>query len=216
MTCGNFRLDFCLPLAMDRTPSGVACGKSLTPIWTSAGHSVNSLKPRQNRHSDNTVSSCNSLYATIIIVLELLPIELWFLASDWWAFNIASGCSLAPNGRQADPEQLVAGGYFTALGEHYHYNDMIMSAVSSQITSISTVCSSVESGAVQRKHQSSASLAFVRGIHRWPMNSPHKRPVTRKMFLFDDVIMAPQLREVVYSWIVCLWWRICSVICVGN
>ena len=41
----------------------------------------------------------------------------------------------------------------------------------------------------QRKHQSSASLAFMRGIHRWPMNFPHKRPVTRKMFPFDNVIM---------------------------
>ena len=40
----------------------------------------------------------------------------------------------------------------------------------------------------QRKHKSSASLAFVRGIHRWPVNSPHKGPVTRKMFSFDDVI----------------------------
>ena len=40
-------------------------------------------------------------------------------------------------------------------------------------------------GADQRKHQSSASLAFV----RWPVNSPHKGPVTRKMFPFDDVIM---------------------------
>ena len=49
----------------------------------------------------------------------------------------------------------------------------------------STVCSDAD----QRKHQSSASLAFVRGIHRWPVNSPHKGPVTRKMFLFDDVIM---------------------------
>ena len=39
-------------------------------------------------------------------------------------------------------------------------------------------------GADQKKHQSSASLVFVRGIHRWPMNSPHKRPVTRKMFPF--------------------------------
>ena len=45
------------------------------------------------------------------------------------------------------------------------------------------------SGADQRKHQSSASLALVRGIHRWPVNSPHKWPVTRKKFLFDDVIM---------------------------
>ena len=49
--------------------------------------------------------------------------------------------------------------------------------------------SSVYSGADQRKHRSSASLAFVRGIHRSPVNSPHKWPVTRKMFPFDDVIM---------------------------
>ena len=45
------------------------------------------------------------------------------------------------------------------------------------------------SGADQSKHQSSVSLAFVQGIHRWPVNSPHKWPVTRKMFPFDDVIM---------------------------
>ena len=51
------------------------------------------------------------------------------------------------------------------------------------------VYSTVYSGTDQRKHQSSASLAFVRGIHRWPVNSPHKWPVTRKMFPFDDVIM---------------------------
>ena len=44
-------------------------------------------------------------------------------------------------------------------------------------------------GADQRKHQSSASLAFVRGIHRRPVNSPHKWPVTRKMLPFHDVIM---------------------------
>ena len=46
----------------------------------------------------------------------------------------------------------------------------------------------VYSGADQRKHQSSASPAFVRGIHRWPMNSPHKWPVTREMFPSDDVM----------------------------
>ena len=45
------------------------------------------------------------------------------------------------------------------------------------------------SSADQRKHQSSASLAFVRGIHRWPVNSTHKGLVTRKMFPFDDIIM---------------------------
>ena len=70
-----------------------------------------------------------------------------------------------------------------------HYNDAIMSAMASQITSLTTVYSTVYSGTDERKHQSSASLAFVRGIHRWPVNFSHKGPVTRKMFPFDDVIM---------------------------
>ena len=61
--------------------------------------------------------------------------------------------------------------------------------MASQITSLTIVFSTVYSGADQIKHQSSVSLAFVRGIHRWPVNSPHKEPVTRKMFPFDDVIM---------------------------
>ena len=63
-----------------------------------------------------------------------------------------------------------------------------MGAIASQITSLGLVCSTVYAGADQRKNQSSASLAFVRGIHRWPVNSPHKWPVTRKMFQFDEVI----------------------------
>ena len=71
----------------------------------------------------------------------------------------------------------------------HHYNDVIMGAIASQITSLAIVYSIVYSDTDQRKHQSSASLAFVRGIHRGPVNSPHKRPVTRKMFPFDDVII---------------------------
>ena len=70
-----------------------------------------------------------------------------------------------------------------------HYNDVIMSAMTSQITSLTIVYWTYYSGADQRKHQSSASRAFVRGIHWWPVNSPHKRPVTRKLLPFDDVIM---------------------------
>ena len=64
-----------------------------------------------------------------------------------------------------------------------------MGTIASQITSLTIVYWTVYSGADQSKHQSSASLAFVRGIHRGPVNSPHKWPVTRKMFPFDDVIM---------------------------
>ena len=70
-----------------------------------------------------------------------------------------------------------------------HCCDVIMSTIASQITRVSIICSIVCSGADQRKYQSSASLAFVRGIHRWPVNSPHKGLVTQKMFPFDDVIM---------------------------
>ena len=70
-----------------------------------------------------------------------------------------------------------------------HYDDVIMGAMASQITSLTIVDSTVYHGADQSKHQSSASLAFVWGIHRGPVNSPHKWPVTRKMFPFDDVIM---------------------------
>ena len=68
-----------------------------------------------------------------------------------------------------------------------HYYDVIMGTVASQITSLMIVYSTVYSDADQRKHQSSASLAFVWEI-RWPVNSPHKWPLTRKMFPFDDVI----------------------------
>ena len=64
-----------------------------------------------------------------------------------------------------------------------------MGEVASQITSLTIAYSAADSDADQRKHQSSAPLAFVRGIHREPVNSPHKWPVTRKMFPFDDVIM---------------------------
>ena len=61
-----------------------------------------------------------------------------------------------------------------------HYGDVIMGAIASQITNLRIAYSTVHSEADQRKHQSSASLAFVRGINRWPVNSPHKWPITRK------------------------------------
>ena len=73
-----------------------------------------------------------------------------------------------------------------------------MTTMASQITSLTIVYSTVYSGADQRKHQSSESLAFVRGIHRGPGNSPHKWPATPKMFPFDDVIMI--LRNADKTW----------------
>ena len=87
-----------------------------------------------------------------------------------------------------------------------------MGAIASQITSLTIVYSTVYSDADQRKHQSSATLAFVQGIHRGPVNSPHKGPVTWKMFPFDDVIImtsnlvAPISRRehLPWAWMVCL------------
>ena len=67
----------------------------------------------------------------------------------------------------------------------YHYSD----AMAPQITGLTIVYSIVFSGADHRNHQTSASRAFVWGMHRWPVNSPHIGPVTRNMFPFDDVIM---------------------------
>ena len=64
----------------------------------------------------------------------------------------------------------------------FHYSD-------NEIISLTIVYLTIYSGADQRKHQSSASLSFVRRIHRWPVNSPYKGPVTRTIFPFDNVIM---------------------------
>ena len=62
---------------------------------------------------------------------------------------------------------------------YLHSNNVTMTVMASQITGIWTVCSVVRSGAYQRKYQSSASLTCVKGIHQWPMDSPHQRPVLR-------------------------------------
>ena len=70
-----------------------------------------------------------------------------------------------------------------------HKCEVIDSAMASQIVGVSIACPAVCSGTDQRKHQSSALLAFVSGIHLSPVDSPQRGPVTRKMFPCDDVIM---------------------------
>ena len=77
---------------------------------------------------------------------------------------------------------------YSCADQRKHKNSTSLVLVASQITSLTIVYSTVPSDA-DKKHQSPASLAFVLGIHRGPVNSPHKRPVARKMFPFDDVIM---------------------------
>ena len=103
---------------------------------------------------------------------------------SWW-HNISCrpGDAYTRQGTWSSPVDATAGHVF---------RDVIISAMASQITSLAIVYSTVCSGADQTQHQSSASLAFVRGNHRWPVNYPHKGPVTRKIFPFDDVIMQQQ------------------------
>ena len=80
----------------------------------------------------------------------------------------------------------------------------------SEITSVSIVYSIVCSSENQRKYHSSASLAFVRRIHRWPVNFPHKGPVTRKIFPFHDVIVTNVLFSSIHIHVKCTYF--CFVI----
>ena len=86
----------------------------------------------------------------------------------------SSDISLAQAWSSSSPVML------SSVSAHKHYCDVIMNTIACQITSLTILYLTVNSGTDQRKHQSSASLAFVRGIHRRPVNSPHKGPVTRK------------------------------------
>ena len=63
-----------------------------------------------------------------------------------------------------------------------HYDDVTMGAIASQITSLAIVYSAVYADADQRKHESSASLAFVWGIHRNRWNPRTKGQLRGKCF----------------------------------
>ena len=105
----------------------------------------------------------------------------WLLTSKFlWRYSLFTCCNVIC---------AVCNMFMLHYIHRYHYSDVIMGAVATQITDVSVAYSTVCSGVDQGKNQSSASLAFVKGIHRWPVNSPHKGPVTQKMFPFDDVIM---------------------------
>ena len=106
---------------------------------------------------------------------------LWYII-----FHAKLNRSIIVKRRHLIPDLLAIQYSVILFGRVSHYSDVIMSTMASQITSLTIIYSTFYSGADQRKLQSSASLAFERGIHRY---SPHKGPVTWKMFLFDDVIM---------------------------
>ena len=134
---------------------------------------------------DTYVNSCALWYASIcILCYPYLPLIRWQATAyiNYGNFNFNNLKFLNVN-----CEEWILTNLYIICSITVTY--FIMSAMESQITSLMIVYSTIYSGADQRKHQSSISLAFVQGIHRWPVNSPHKGPVTQKMFPFDDIIM---------------------------
>ena len=134
-----------------------------------------------------------------IYILKLKTICQWGFRQSWhctlyttlW-FDFSLVWSVITN---AHRDYFRSIGAITSIRLSQHYDDVMIIAMASQITSRTIVYSTVYSGKDERKHQSCASLALVRGIHRWPVNSPHKGPVMRKLFPFDDVIMIPEKRR---------------------
>ena len=100
-----------------------------------------------------------------------------FTDRDWLRFEcgwiitciFSCGTQLFINYLISTVGPLLRFGY--GLKKYIYYNDVIMGAIVSQITSLTIVNSTAYSDADQRKHQSSASLAFVWGIHRGPVNT---------------------------------------------
>ena len=122
-------------------------------------------------------NSCGNFQWVCYRDTNLRPYYLYMTCWNWQNVVEVMACCLRASGPQV------------VHGCTLQWRGVIMNLVTSQITSISIVCASIYSGTDQRKHQSSALLDFVRRIYRWSVNSPHKGPVTRKMFPFDDVIM---------------------------
>ena len=113
--------------------------------------------------------------------IKISTVNLSLHSRRWWHHNL----SLFVSDNMGKSREFLINIIFTVDELHpnsCHYNDVIIKAMASQVTSITSAYSTVYSGADQRKHQSTASLTFVRGIHRWPVNSPHKGPITGKCF----------------------------------
>ena len=100
-----------------------------------------------------------------------IPQKSLAIVRDFWNTNSGERVNSVPHGRPwwiLYLQHVWIGGLHlsTVIWVRYHYNDVIIGMIASQITSLTLVYPVVYSDADQRKHQSSASLAFVRGIHR--------------------------------------------------
>ena len=153
----------------------------------------NILKPYLFSCRDHEHLKCRKKIVIIFSVFTYVSIRItWCCRTCWTSIQAMTWCLLSTKPLPwPKPQQHWFWGIAWTQPDllSIHYSDVTMGMMASQITSLTIVYSTVYSGADQRKHQSSASLAFVRGIHRGTVNSPHKWPVTRKMFPFDDVVM---------------------------
>ena len=154
-----------------------------------AWFAINKLN-RKTWKQDSCTSITRPIYHSICysFIVCFLFICLFICAGmDHVGYIHCGGCLRCSSGRVlcgSTPalSDRATGHRIDSYGGELHYCGVIMGAMVSQITGVSIVDWNVCSGADQRYYQSSASLAFVRGIHRWPVNSPHKGPVTCKMF----------------------------------
>ena len=156
--------------------------------------SLNTMRPRQNgRHFAGDIFKCillkGNVWLSFKISLKFVP-KFWINTFPAWIQTMAWG---RPGDKPLSEPMMVNLVMHICVTrpqwvniKTIHYNDVTMA---SHIISLTIVYSTVYSGADQRKHQRSASLAFICGIHLGPVNSPHKGPVTRKMLPFHDVIM---------------------------
>ena len=158
--------------------------------------SVQNFKVDENiwQHWDCTTSSIDCIENCVISGggVNIRYHQIWKVCQIWetfhiwcWASTWLANQTLLTMDRDNQSDQWISPipDWLWRLRSVWHdYNDVIMGAMASQITSLTSVYATVYTYADQKKYQSSASLAFVWGIHRWPVNSPHKGSVTRKSF----------------------------------
>ena len=169
--------------ALDSISSIVSDTHATKPAWRNIR--LTQFKKAQHIGQHYSIAQNNSCNTWLIafVIFKHKMLEYTSLLNCYYAYRMKSPDTINPIKHAYYRIPLIH--LFIFLTQ---YIDVIMSAMASQITSLAIVYSNVYSGADRREHQSSASLAFVRRIHQWPVNSPHKWPVTRKMFPFGDVI----------------------------
>ena len=141
--------------------SSSSLGQLLYQIWmrkrereTMNHEKIAGILKWQQHNSQGWILNSVIQFGHICYALRWFMVDL-HVSSQWVAFTWPS-VFRGTGGR---------GWVIVSIKYKLHYCDVIMSPTTSQITSLTIVYSIFYSGTDQRKHQSSASLAFVRGIH---------------------------------------------------